>query len=63
MSALTTLPVISLESGLCLKGTRHEVGRAVDVFPRRLSPGPYSPRREYNVLSFVDWYLARIGTG
>ncbi len=23
-------------------------------------PGPYSPRREYNVLSFVDWYLARV---
>ena len=26
-------------------------------------PGPYSPRREYNVQAFVDWYLARIGTG
>jgi glycine betaine catabolism A len=26
-------------------------------------PGPYSPRREYNVLAFVDWYLARIGAG
>src|ERR1700754_1613276 len=24
--------LISLESGLCLKDTRHEVGRAVDVF-------------------------------
>ena len=24
-------------------------------------PGPYSPRREYNVLAFVDWYLARLG--
>jgi glycine betaine catabolism A len=23
-------------------------------------PGPYSPRREYNVLAFVDWYLGRI---
>lgn len=23
-------------------------------------PGPYSPRREYNVLSFVDWYLERM---
>ena len=27
------------------------------------TPGPYSPRREYNVQSFVDWYLARLGTG
>jgi Rieske 2Fe-2S family protein len=26
-------------------------------------PGPYSPRREYNVQSFIDWYLARLGTG
>jgi phenylpropionate dioxygenase-like ring-hydroxylating dioxygenase large terminal subunit len=24
-------------------------------------PGPYSPRREYNVLAFIDWYLARLG--
>ncbi|HEY2440613.1 MAG TPA: aromatic ring-hydroxylating dioxygenase subunit alpha [Solirubrobacteraceae bacterium] len=24
-------------------------------------PGPYSPRREYNVMAFVEWYLARIG--
>jgi glycine betaine monooxygenase A len=23
-------------------------------------PGPYSPRREYNVLGFIDWYLSRI---
>ena len=23
-------------------------------------PGPYSRRREYNVLAFVDWYLARM---
>jgi glycine betaine catabolism A len=23
-------------------------------------PGPYSPRHEYNVLAFVDWYLGRI---
>ncbi|HEX3974704.1 MAG TPA: SRPBCC family protein [Solirubrobacteraceae bacterium] len=27
------------------------------------TPGPYSPRREDNVRSFVDWYLARIRTG
>ena len=27
------------------------------------TPGPYSPRREYNVQSFVDWYLARLGSG
>jgi Rieske 2Fe-2S family protein len=27
------------------------------------TPGPYSPRREYNVQSFVDWYLARLGKG
>jgi Rieske 2Fe-2S family protein len=26
-------------------------------------PGPYSPRREYNVLAFVEWYLACIRTG
>jgi glycine betaine catabolism A len=24
-------------------------------------PGPYSPRREYNVLAFLDWYLGRVG--
>ena len=27
------------------------------------TPGPYSPRREYNVQSFVDWYLARLAAG
>ncbi len=26
-------------------------------------PGPYSPRREYNVLSFVEWYLACVRAG
>jgi phenylpropionate dioxygenase-like ring-hydroxylating dioxygenase large terminal subunit len=25
--------------------------------------GPYSSRREYNVLAFVDWYLARLRAG
>jgi Rieske 2Fe-2S family protein len=24
-----------------------------------VTEGPYSPRREYNVMSFVDWYLER----
>jgi Rieske 2Fe-2S family protein len=25
------------------------------------TPGPYSPRREYNVIAFIDWYLGRVG--
>jgi glycine betaine catabolism A len=25
------------------------------------TPGPYSRRREHNVLSFIDWYLERVG--
>ena len=27
---------------------------------RAFTPGPYSTRREYNVISYVDWYLRQI---
>jgi Rieske 2Fe-2S family protein len=40
--------------------TDHDVGGVRNpVF----TPGPYSAQREYNVQAFVDWYLARLGTG
>lgn len=35
-------------------------GNHVGVRNPAFAPGPYSPRREYNVLAFVDWYLNRI---
>jgi phenylpropionate dioxygenase-like ring-hydroxylating dioxygenase large terminal subunit len=38
---------------------RNQVGVRNAAF----TPGPHSSAREYNVIAFVDWYLARMRTG
>jgi hypothetical protein len=39
----------------------HKPGFAVNS--SAFTPGPYSTKREYNVIRYIEWYLRRISRG